>query len=470
MGSTTGSLRFVNTTPRAQRIPGSPVMVGLIAILSAFTAVKLGSLQAEDFVLVLLLGFCVAKYLCSGFSFRISATLSGLFRSYGLLLLSLLLMAILALRLTFYRLDEMSFLKQPVIFSLSKLIQLAACICGFLWLTNTFVADKKVLERGMNLYWRMGIVTSWFAVLSWLVVTIGHIGPDTPFPASMLGAYSVEYAVRARGFFNEGGPFGIYVVSVFAIGLLRRYITRRRLGVTSIAVLFLGFLLSESKAAFLLVVLLVLYSVVSAASFRKKITYFSISVAILCGAAVWLNLPVMLTAYVNSYQRVEENVASVGRDSNVVVGRIAALYIVPRMISAHPITGVGIGNYPLMRNDPHYLGSLPTITDVEDLPAIGIPGTAAEIGIPATIWLMILLLAPYWMCRKKASIIGTVAIFQFLAHAFGVQLTFFYPWFLSACAFAASSYDQAVHSLKLQRSPYLSGVGGEQFVSGIMKV
>jgi len=428
-------------------------VVGFLAILPAFTAVKVGSLQAEDFVLILLLGFCITKFLCSGFSFRISTKLTGLFWSYGLLLLLLLLLAVLALRLTFYPLDEASLLKQPVIFSLSKLIQLAACICGFLWLTNVFVAEKGLLIRAMNLYWWTGIVTSWFAVFSWLVVTIGHIEPAPPFPASLLGAYSVEYAVRARGFFNEGGPYGIYVVSVFAIGLLRRYMTRRRLGMPNIAVLFLGFLLSESKAAFLLVVLLVLYPIVSAASFRKKVTYFVISAAILCGAAVWLNLPVMLTAYVDSYQRVEDNVAAIGRDTNIVVGRIAALYIVPRMISAHPITGVGLGNYPLMRNDPHYLGSLPTITDVEDLPAIGIPGIAAEIGIPATVWLMILLLAPYWVGRKKASIIGTAAIFQFLAHVFGVQLTFFYPWFISACAFAASSYEQTRYSLSLQRQP-----------------
>jgi hypothetical protein len=193
--------------------------------------------------------------------------------------------------------------------------------------------------------------------------------------------------------------------------------------------------------------------VVSAASFRKKVAYFAISATILGGAAVWLNLPGMLVGYFNGYQLVEHNVAALGRDPNAVLGRVAALYIVPRMISAHPITGVGIGNYPLMRNDPRYLGNLPTMTDVEDLPAIGIPGTAAEIGIPATVWLMILLLAPYWVCRKKASIIGTVALFQFLAHAFSVQLTFFYPWFISACAFAASSYERTRYSLSFQRQP-----------------
>ena len=95
MGSTTSSLRFVNTAPRVQRIPGRAVTVGLLAILPTFTNLKIGSFQSEDFVLLLLLGFCVAKFLCSSFSFRIAANLRGLFKSYGLLLLLLLFLSVL---------------------------------------------------------------------------------------------------------------------------------------------------------------------------------------------------------------------------------------------------------------------------------------------------------------------------------------------------------------------------------------
>jgi hypothetical protein len=314
-----------------------------------------------------------------------------------------------------------------------------------------FLVERELLVRAMNAYWRIGVLSSWFAGLSWIAVISAHINPSS-FPGSILGAYSVDYAVRARGFFNEGGPFGLYVVSAFAIGLLRRHMTGRRLGWMNIAVLSAAFLLSESKAAFFMAVLLILYSVLSAASFRKKVTYFVLSTAILCGAAAWQNLPSVLAGYYSSYQRIEDNAAVLGRDPNLVLGRVAALYIVPRMIAAHPITGIGIGNYSLMRNDPHYLGSLPTITDAEDLPGLGIPGIAAEMGIPITIWLLILLLKPYWVCRKKASIIGIAALFQPVAHLFGVQLTFFYPWFVSACALAAC-YERDEYHTKPQRSP-----------------
>jgi hypothetical protein len=166
--------------------------------------------------------------------------------------------------------------------------------------------------------------------------------------------------------------------------------------------------------------------------------YLLLVTSILAGAAVWMNLGDSLLGYATSIQNVELNADMVGNDPNIVLGRIAALYIVPRMIAAHPVTGIGIGNYPLVRNDPDYLGQLPAITDLEDQPGLGIPGIAAEFGIPATLWLLVLLFRPYWQGRKKASILVISALFQPLAHAVGVQLTFFYPWFVSACALAAS--------------------------------
>jgi hypothetical protein len=141
---------------------------------------------------------------------------------------------------------------------------------------------------------------------------------------------------------------------------------------------------------------------------------------------------------VENYRRIGELSDVVSTDPNIVMGRISALYIVPRMIEAHPVTGIGFGNYPLMRNSPEYLGSLPTITDTEDLPAIGYPAITAEIGIPATIGFILLLFAPYRASRKHGTMIVVAALFQPLVNGFGVATTFFYPWFVSACALAAA--------------------------------
>ncbi len=420
---------------KSSRHTGVFATVLLLGVLPALTNVRLGALQPEDFLLLFLLGYCIYEFAGSWFSIRISTHLRGLLWSYGMLLLALLVSAVLALRLKFYPLDEASLLRQPVIFSLSRLLQFSAIVCGFLWLTNTFIKQKNFLPSAMTAYWWTGIVCSLYAIFSYFTLLVVHFEPPEIF-----GAYfTPEGTPRARGLFNEGGPFGVYLVSVFVIGLLRRHLTGRKLGVAGVSMVSIAFLLSESKAGFLAAALLGLYSVISAASFRKQVLFFFLTATVLLGTAVWLDLGNQLLGYLISYQDIEQQIDARGNDYNLVVGRVSAMIIVPKMIWTHPVTGIGYGNYPLMRNDPLYLGPLPTITEVEDLGGLGFLGIAAEMGIPTTLFLIALLLAPYWASRGKGAIIGMAAIFQPIAHLFNVQLTFFYPWFVSACVLAALS-------------------------------
>ena len=413
-------------------------IISVVGILTGLTNVRVGPLQLEDLALLVLLGFCISKLAGSAFSFRISTGLTRVFWSHTLFLLTLFSLAVIAVRLTFYPLDEASFLRQPIIFSFSRLVQLGAIVCGFLWLTNVFIRQKSLLISAMNVYWWTGIVCALYGILSYVTLSFFPFSPPAIF-----GAYiNADNSLRLCGFFNEGGPFGLYIISVFVIGLLRRHMTGRRLGVGKIAILSVAMLLSQSKFGLLAAVLLGLYFITSAVSFKKKAFYFVLATAIFLGVAAWLDLGTQLVGYLISYQNIEEEVSVRGNsDYNLVIGRVSALHIVPKMIAAHPVTGIGFGNYPLMRNDPLYLGGLPTVTEVEDLPGLGIPGIAAELGIPATLWLLALLFIPYRVSRGKATILVVSALFQPLAHILAVQLTFFYPWFVSACALAASYYE-----------------------------
>ena len=433
------------------RTPITDLIVGTLGAFSAFTNLRLGSLQLEDFLLLLLLGFCLAKFVSSGFSFRIAPNFKGLFMSCFLLLLCLFFLSLLAIRLKFFPLDDVSFLKQPVIFSLSKLLQFSAVFCGFLWLVNALAARKSRLGSALNIYWRIGIISSWYAILCYCVLVVVHFAAP-----SIFGAYGTEEgSLRARGFFNEGGPFGIYLVSVYVIGLIRRRVTGRRIGILNTAILSAAFFLSASKAGILAAAILMLFAIMSAASFRKRVYYLTIAIVLLGGAAIWLDLGNQLLGYWYSYQNFDEELAARGNDYNLVVGRVSALHIVPKMILAHPITGIGFGNYPLMRNDPDYLDGLPTITEIEDLPALGIPAIAAEMGIPVTIWLMSLLFTPYWISRKRGHVIAIGGIYLPLASILAVQLTFFYPWFVAACAYAASCLESQDCLFKPDTPPFL---------------
>jgi hypothetical protein len=436
MGLTTiESFSSPRETPQLKNRLRDVLLIGLLTSLAAFTNIKLAGLQMEDVALMGLSFYSVAKFLASGFFLQVDRTLHSLLKSWCLLLLSLLILAVLALRLKFYPLEDASLLKQPVVFSVSKLLQLAAIIVGFLWLTNRFL-NKKYLIKAMDVYWYTGIGISLYAVICWIFLLATHI--DVPFLDQFFGAYLLDGHIRARGFFNEGGPFGIYVASVLIIGLLRGDMTGRSISVVKFIILGSAFLLSSSKAGFFLLLLMFIGSVMLGSSTKTKLIYLLPATILFTGIAFSLNLQQSLEGYINAYQGVEDKIAYLSNDNNIVLGRVAALYIVPRMLAAHPATGIGIGNYPLMRNDPHYLGKLPTIRDREDLPALGIAGIAAELGIPATLWMMVLFLVPYWTNRKNGILIRAAASFQFLAHAMGVQITFFYPWFVSACVISMS--------------------------------
>jgi hypothetical protein len=404
-------------------------IVILLGISCGLMSLRVGSLQPEDFVLLGLLWLCITKYVYSGFSVDVSQRVSSLFRAYSLFILCLAVMGVLAIRLTFYPLDDASFLKQPILFPASKLLQLAAVICGFLWLTNQFAKHKSFLSLALNTYWWTGIATCLYGVACYFFLKL-H-----PFEVpEIFGAYSLEDYTRARGFFNEGGPLGLYAVSVLMVGLLRSRVTGRRLGIICTSVLCLAFVLSGSKAGFLAAAVLILVSAFQAASAKTRIFYCIFAVASLWGLGVWLNFDSQLAGYVYSYMNIEEEIAQRGRDYNLVVGRVSALHIVPKMVATHPLTGIGFGNYPLMRNDPNYLDGLPAITEVEDLPGLGLLGVAAEIGVPATVWLIVLLFIPYWRNRQHSVVVACAALFQPVAHIFGMQVTFFIPWFVTACA------------------------------------
>jgi hypothetical protein len=413
-------------------------LVGLLAIVPAFTNAKMADVQPADFVLLFLLGACLFNFLYRKFSFRISARLTGLFWAYGILLATLVALSIASLRLEFFPIGQTSFLKQPVIFSAAKILQLAAIVAGFFWLANAFIKERRLLTTAVNAYWWTGIVSSVYAIVCCCMMLLLRIDPQGIFGAY----YNADGSVRAQGLINEGGPFGLYLVSVCVVGVLRRHLTGRKLGATNMAIILLAFFLAASKSACLAGALLGLYAIFSAASWLKKIIYLLLAAILFSAAAIWFDLGTSMINYVISYENIEEEIESRGNDANLIAGRISALYIVPRMIEEHPYTGIGYGNYGLMRNDPNYLGPLPPLTESADLPALGFPGVAAEIGIPATLAFIVLLFVPAWWSRGKGSVLVIAALFQPLAHIFAVQLTFFYPWFVTACALGALSYTR----------------------------
>jgi O-antigen ligase len=94
------------------------------------------------------------------------------------------------------------------------------------------------------------------------------------------------------------------------------------------------------------------------------------------------------------------------------------------MIAAHPWTGIGMGNYPVMRNDPVYLGRMMPVR-YYDLPGLGLLWVAAELGIPALIALYGMMLYPAFLVykRKGNGVLLGLALCQPYVHLLGAQIT-----------------------------------------------
>ncbi len=144
-----------------------------------------------------------------------------------------------------------------------------------------------------------------------------------------------------------------------------------------------------------------------------------------------------LFGYFYAYMDFDEALAYRPGDPSLIMGRVAASLIVPRIIAAHPLLGIGVGNYSLMRNDPDYLQGMPSVTEW-DLAGMGLFGSAAEFGIPVTVAFLALLWRPLVLAKKRraATAVIVAAAFQPVAFLLGVNLNFFYPWLIAAFAIA----------------------------------
>lgn len=420
-----------------------------MGILPAFTNVKFASLQLEDVLLLGIAVACALRFIARGSRVRVTKSVAIAIREYALLLSLLWVASIFALRLQLYPLQGVSILKAPLLYSISRFLQFAAVTVGFLWLTHLMQKDRQSVEKALSAYWITGLATCIYGLVSYAMLRFVKV--------DLGGAYGNE-SLRVRGFFNEGGPFGLYVVSIFAVGLMRTITFRRKINYTAVVVLSAAFLMSFSKAGYFAIGLVAIALMVSQRSLVKQTVHLLIAVSLLAACAVVIHPVEMVRNYIASYEAIDSSGVISGVDPSLVMGRVAGAHIVPKMIAAHPLLGIGIGNYPLMRNDPKYLGSLPPILNLEDEPGLGLIGYTAEFGIPAILLLCWLLLMPFRVCRRHSSALAGIALYQPIAHLLGAQVTFFYPWFVSACALGCCTTGvKPAEQLNVRQKPrYLS--------------
>ena len=413
------------TADRIATLP-APWLLVLVG-LSTAPVLRIGDVQVLELVQVVWLFSAAACFLASGLRTRMPAVWREYGERYFALLALCAAVSALALRLDFYPPGGASWLKAPLMVSAARLIEWALAVVCMLAAAESFRRSPALLRVALDVYISIAAISAAASILS-RVLLAGEIYIPLVY----------GFDDRVRGFFNEGGPYGMFLVSAGVSELLRARLFPPRYRVRTPVLLALfaaAMLLSGSKAGLLAIALLALLGAVASGT-RRRVWLLLAAIVVLAATAVFFGEK--LVTYGLLYQNLEEAAAYHPDDPNYVMGRVTGSLIVPRMILAHPAAGIGLGNYSLMRNDPEYLQGLPP-TDEWDLPGLGLVGVAAEIGVPLALLLFLLFLRPlYGALRRRAPLALTLtAAFQPVALLLGVNLNFFYPWLLAAFALAA---------------------------------
>jgi len=401
-------------------------LVAAAATLSSTITLKFAQIQylewifAIDFLLLLVMLFG------DGLRVRIFSPFLEIAESYGIFLACAFLLSLVALQQDFSYTFH-SVLKTPVIVTISRMAELFLDAFYMLYLAALFRADKALCLFGARTY-------LWAAIAGCLYSFVCY--PLNRLYQAQLGTYSMDH--RFRGFDNEGGGFGVYLVSAILLAVImyrRQWIARPHF-IVAMSLMVVGLCGSQSKSAFFAVGALGAICLVwFLKGGRRWIMIAALTVGLVVVGYVF-NIKQQIDTYrygAAQYQRLSNLKWG---DGNYVMGRVAGSVIAPRMIKARPLLGIGWGNYPLVRDIAEYRqGTAFSLGDV-DAPGLGVIDYIVELGIPLWLYLTWVELKPVVMLRRSGADKWLVALALILPVSTwaGAHLNLMHPWVVAAFA------------------------------------
>ncbi len=305
-----------------------------------------------------------------------------------------------------------SFLKQPYICTIGRFLEVLSCLVFMQYVTN--ILRKYGVGNVLSRFY----VCSCFLSLCILVLYfLFVVGIQVPYLN-----IADEGTLRLTGFYVEGGPFGLMCSSLALLGI---HIRRPKIEILLFCILTF---LAQSKAG--LVCLLGYFCVkIVTRYYRYKI--FRVG--------LWLIVPIIIFVFIKLFSNIAEQYISSILDTNYLdswvnanpedysstAGRIPATYIIPKMFIDNPFFGIGIGNYPILRNLPEYRSFFPKI-DIYDASGYGgFVDILNQCGLVGLVLFLSLIFKLYKMGKDY-----TYVLLFCLPLLFGVQYTFAYPWLM----------------------------------------
>ncbi len=312
---------------------------------------------------------------------------------------------------------DISFLKEPFFITISRFIEYICCIVFVVYVYKSLLHwEEKGIPANAVLK-KILIINAWlsiFFIAVFFCIKFGLLSPR------FLKLY-YNSDLRLRGFFDEGGPFGL--MYAFLFGLTGFIPGKNRL----LKLIFLvTIFLTQSKAGILMVCSWIFYNWFTGLPNKYFIKPFVLAAV----SAVFITIGYYVSKnYIDDILNIQQEIMMRPNDSNLVMGRISGIFIAPKMIYHNPVLGIGLGNYSLVRNDPAYRGIFPPVDDWDLSGLGGIVTLTAENGLLGLSLLTALLLWFFYDLKKVHPKADRLVLLFLLPCIFGVQLYFLYVWF-----------------------------------------
>lgn len=256
-----------------------------------------------------------------------------------------------------------------------------------------------------------------------LVFTIFVLGLyifDLIFKTSIV---SYGGAHRLRGFYVEGGPYGLYISTLIFLELS---LFKRKV---AIIVFLIALFLTQSKAGFVAFFLLLFFAIFqnnkTLSGFLNPKNIFRFAFTIILVAIIGLGATYKIANnYFQDIQNIDEEIKGRENDSSLVMGRIAASDIGPRILQDNPFFGVGLGAYSLVRNNINYRGGFPVVNGWDLTGLGGFFNLLVENGIFGLV-IFIYAIKKYFSFNQVGIYFLVLFVLPFVL---GAQLYMVYPW------------------------------------------
>lgn len=314
--------------------------------------------------------------------------------------------------LTFELSTVNNLLQRPYICTLGRFLEILSCLVFAQLVLN--VACKYGIYNVFNRFFKC---SCWLSILIIFLYGLFILGFKIPF----INIVDKE-TLRLTGFYVEGGPFGLMCSSLTLLGI---HLKRPK---KEIAIFIILVLLAQSKAGLACILGYFCFQVI-VKFYKKKIFRICLVLVVPLVCFIFTNLFLKIAdQYINQMIDTDYLAAWVNanpEDYSSTAGRIPATFIIYNMFLSNPLFGIGIGNYPILRNLPEYRSFFPII-DIYD--ASGYGGFIDILNQCGIIGLVVFLFLLYKL--KKQNKDSTYILLFCLPLLFGVQYTFAYPWLM----------------------------------------